>query len=336
MRYHLQSQVPKEYERLSKCDSNSVQIPTTSYLRRSHSRSKSPGLEDEHNQSAAQIRPVLDSEATQIGSLPPCETRVCNSPTHRVRHSQRKRQSRPYTDSSSETKTSSLVDGDDENANERLGRSEADSCSCSFSPSQWVPHCVSLMKQLYSDERSMFFREPIDDDLYPDYKDIVPVPMDLSTVQKRLRNTLEAAHPRYRDLRTRASCGHRRPLAVYTCPHSFVRDLYRIVRNSKLYNDDPETVVYGDTRWLEDWIEQVVVTSLRQHGFWPIRESAENEHLVPPQWRKTRGHTSGLRARPRLSNRSHVRGSLYKRRKIVTRFSSKIPRKFEFPPFSND
>ncbi|THD24068.1 hypothetical protein D915_005027 [Fasciola hepatica] len=318
------SQVTKEYERLCRIESDGTQMTSTS-LRRSHSRSKSPGLKSESQPSAPQRRPVTDAEDIETTTLAHCETRLYSSPAHHVRHSQRKRQSRSRTDSSSETKTGSAFDVDEENENDPLGPNETNSCSCSFSPSQWVPRCMSLMKQLCSHDRSMFFRESIDTELYPDYKEIVSVPMDLSTVQKRLRSTLDAIHPRYRDLRSRASFGHRRRRPTYTCPHSFVRDLYRIVRNSKLYNDDPETVVYGDTRWLEDWIERMIVTSLQQHGLWSTPETRENktDSLLHSRWRKTRGRPSGFRARSRLNNRSHVRGPLYKRPRVLTQFPSK-------------
>ncbi|VDP69065.1 unnamed protein product, partial [Echinostoma caproni] len=314
--------ISKEYDRLLSSEPQSTQIPSGSSARRSHSRSKSPGQETERSQITPQRRVETNANDDHLSS--PCETRVYSTSTRRVRRSQRKRPSRSRTDSSSETKTCSLPDGDEE-SEDPLEPDGTEPCACSFLPSQWVPRCMTLMKRLCSQDRSMFFREPIDTKLYPDYRDIVSVPMDLSTIQKRLRTSLDTAHPRNRELRSRSGSGvSRRRRSFYACPHAFIRDLYRIVRNSKLYNDDPETVVYGDTRWLEDWIERMIVSSLRRHGLLlsVARDSEPNEPDRPqvPQWHKSRERSSYFRTRSRLTNRSRVRGPpLYKRPRTVTR-----------------
>ena len=47
--------------------------------------------------------------------------------------------------------------------------------------------CDSITRELYNHPLSRLFREPVDTSLYPDYREVVKTPMDLGTVQEKLR-----------------------------------------------------------------------------------------------------------------------------------------------------
>ncbi|KAF8563541.1 hypothetical protein P879_06014 [Paragonimus westermani] len=125
----------------------------------------------------------------------------------------------------------------------------------SIHPDKWVPTCLGLLKTLNANRRSAFFREPIEFRRYPDYSSVVSCPMDLSTVRKRLDNTLSGSSRMRLALRSGSK-------DTYRCMHECLADLRTIVSNSKLYNMDPDTAVFDDTLWLEDWITHTFLPRL--------------------------------------------------------------------------
>ncbi|KAG5448614.1 Bromodomain and WD repeat-containing protein 1 [Clonorchis sinensis] len=161
-------------------------------------------------------------------------------------------------------------------------------------PANWVPTCLNLIKSLTANQHSLFFRNPIDMEEYPDYLSIVSCPMDLSSIQKRLSATMSIVS-RLRHLRSV-------PQGAYRCPHECISDLNLMISNSRLYNEDPETAVFADTEWLHKWVSEVFVphvstiiglpNSSLSEGIHEVRSFSNDD--IPP--RTQRRHT----AKPRL------------------------------------
>ncbi|KAF6777059.1 hypothetical protein AHF37_03538 [Paragonimus kellicotti] len=132
------------------------------------------------------------------------------------------------------------------------------SVPCSSTVSKFncsLSNSVRNAMTLNANRRSAFFREPIEFRHYPDYSSVVSCPMDLSTVRKRLDNTLSGASRMRLALRSGSK-------DTYRCMHECLADLRTIVSNSKLYNMDPGTAVFDDTLWLEDWITHTFLPRL--------------------------------------------------------------------------
>ncbi|CAH8590552.1 unnamed protein product [Heterobilharzia americana] len=124
------------------------------------------------------------------------------------------------------------------------------------SPSaSWVPGTLNLIQELCSHQRSFYFRSPINPVEYPDYHSIVEHPMDLSTIQKKLINSQSSSQsPTKYHVRSRIQ-------QEYSFS-DLLTDLELIVSNAKLYNTDPDTQVFDDTLWLENWVNEVMKTHL--------------------------------------------------------------------------
>lgn len=67
----------------------------------------------------------------------------------------------------------------------------------------------------------MFFRYPVDLERYPDYSQVIDVPMDLTTVREELSAN------------------------GYATPHDFAKDMKLIFTNSKNYNTNKRSRVSG-------------------------------------------------------------------------------------------
>uniref|UniRef100_A0A5K3ETR9 RING-type domain-containing protein n=2 Tax=Mesocestoides corti TaxID=53468 RepID=A0A5K3ETR9_MESCO len=109
----------------------------------------------------------------------------------------------------------------------------------------WRKVCEKLLDELLRHRRSLFFREPVNVDQYTNYAEIIENPMDLASVQSRLR-----PHPRQANAN------------LYTSPRQFLQDLELIVSNSLLFNSNVDAQVYSDTRWLSRWITKVATRRL--------------------------------------------------------------------------
>ncbi|KAL7056691.1 hypothetical protein AAHC03_020574 [Spirometra sp. Aus1] len=126
----------------------------------------------------------------------------------------------------------------------------------------WHQTCCTLLAELRRSRRSIFFRRPVDITQYPTYALSVQVPMDLSTIKRRLESTSvvgsSIASPRRSSSAERQSA-----VSCYTSARDFLDDLNLIVSNSRSFNRRPDTQVYADTRWLSKWIRRVAQQRLR-------------------------------------------------------------------------
>lgn len=78
----------------------------------------------------------------------------------------------------------------------------------------WQPlrRCSMVLERLSADSFAEIFLEPVDTNEFPDYKEIIDSPMDLSTVRKKLATK------------------------KYQAPEQFARDMRKIWNNCKIYN----------------------------------------------------------------------------------------------------
>ncbi|CAH8631122.1 unnamed protein product [Schistosoma rodhaini] len=126
--------------------------------------------------------------------------------------------------------------------------------------SSWISDSLNLIQELFSHRRSFYFRLPIDPLEYPDYHSIIECPMDLSTIQKKLINIQSSLHPSSLSPTTKYQIRGRIQQEYH--PRDLLFDLNLIVANAKLYNTDPDTQVYDDTLWLENWVNDVMTPCL--------------------------------------------------------------------------
>lgn len=92
---------------------------------------------------------------------------------------------------------------------------------------EWAADCQQLLSELIKNVDSAPFRAPVDLNEYEDYLEKVSTPMDLGTIRKRLLSD------------------------NYHEPKEFNKDLKLIFQNSKLYNTDKKSAVYGMTLRLQ-------------------------------------------------------------------------------------
>ncbi|XP_031220381.1 bromodomain and WD repeat-containing protein 1 isoform X3 [Mastomys coucha] len=98
--------------------------------------------------------------------------------------------------------------------------------------SDWRRQCKALLILLFQCEDSEPFRQPVDLDEYPDYRDIIDTPMDFGTV----RETLEAGN--------------------YDSPVEFCKDIRLIFSNAKAYTPNKRSKIYSMTLRLSALFEE--------------------------------------------------------------------------------
>ncbi|VDP34893.1 unnamed protein product [Schistosoma curassoni] len=128
--------------------------------------------------------------------------------------------------------------------------------------SSWISDALNLIQELLNHRRSFYFRVPIDPLEYPDYHSIIERPMDLSTIQKKLINTQSSLHSPLSPPPTTTKYHIRSRIQQEYNPSDLLFDLNLIVTNAKLYNTDPDTQVFDDTLWLENWVNDVMTPNL--------------------------------------------------------------------------
>eukprot|EP00795_Rhopilema_esculentum_P017794 gene17794-9472_t len=114
------------------------------------------------------------------------------------------------------------------------GSFESTSAGSSSAGQSWISIAGDLLDFLMSREDSDPFRMPVDTDRYPDYTSIVSEPMDLSTVRQQLDNRL------------------------YDDAEALVRDVRLVFFNSRLYNTNKRSRIYGMTLRLSALFEDRV------------------------------------------------------------------------------
>merc|ERR1712142_746728 len=94
-------------------------------------------------------------------------------------------------------------------------------------PKQWKHDCNELLNIISQREDSQPFREPVDEDEFPDYNRLITTPMDLSLVRESLR------------------------VGEYENPLDFQKDMMLIFSNSFQYNTNKKSKVLGMTKSLK-------------------------------------------------------------------------------------
>ncbi|KAK4329631.1 hypothetical protein Pmani_000034 [Petrolisthes manimaculis] len=95
----------------------------------------------------------------------------------------------------------------------------------------WQQKCKDLLRSIFEMKDSMPFRYPVDLERYPDYSQVIDVPMDLTTVREELSAN------------------------GYLTPHDFAKDVRLIFTNSKKYNTNKRSLIYSMTLRLEAYFE---------------------------------------------------------------------------------
>ncbi|XP_076307639.1 PH-interacting protein-like [Tachypleus tridentatus] len=101
-----------------------------------------------------------------------------------------------------------------------------------YTSNSWKQQCLELLELIFECEDSTPFRQPVDQSEYPDYRDIIDHPVDLSTVKERLQT------------------GH------YNTPVQFCKDMRLIFQNSRNYNTNKRSRIYGMTIRLSAMFEE--------------------------------------------------------------------------------
>uniref|UniRef100_S4RM18 Bromo domain-containing protein n=1 Tax=Petromyzon marinus TaxID=7757 RepID=S4RM18_PETMA len=96
----------------------------------------------------------------------------------------------------------------------------------------WKQQCRQLVSVILEREDSEPFRQPVDPIAYPDYRTIIPTPMDLGTVRERLRED------------------------TYHDPVDFCKDVRLIFSNAKAYTPNKKSRIYGMTLRLSALFEE--------------------------------------------------------------------------------
>ena len=94
-------------------------------------------------------------------------------------------------------------------------------------PKQWKHDCNELLNIISEREDSEPFREPVDEEEFPDYNRLITTPMDLSLVRESLR------------------------VGEYENPLDFQKDMMLIFSNSFQYNTNKKSKVLGMTKSLK-------------------------------------------------------------------------------------
>ncbi|GFT95776.1 PH-interacting protein, partial [Nephila pilipes] len=137
----------------------------------------------------------------------------------------------------------SEIDSDgDNNASSRIKRKKQNALHHSskrvrlenqkYTSCSWRQQCATLLTTFFQCDDSTPFRHPVSLNDYPDYRNIIDIPMDLSTVQERL------------------SSNH------YSSPTDFCKDMRLIFQNSRNYNTNKKSRIYSMTIRLSAMFEE--------------------------------------------------------------------------------
>ncbi|XP_053168906.1 bromodomain and WD repeat-containing protein 1 isoform X2 [Hemicordylus capensis] len=102
----------------------------------------------------------------------------------------------------------------------------------SYDENSWKKQCMELVNLIFQCEDSEPFRQPVDLDQYPDYREIIDTPMDLGTVKE----TLEAGN--------------------YDTPMELCKDIRLIFGNAKSYTPNKRSKIYSMTLRLSALFEE--------------------------------------------------------------------------------
>ncbi|XP_042863346.1 bromodomain and WD repeat-containing protein 3-like isoform X2 [Penaeus japonicus] len=134
----------------------------------------------------------------------------------------------------------------------------------------WQQMCRDLLRSIFEKEDSIPFRFPVDLERYPDYSQVIDIPMDLTTVREELS------------------------ASGYSTPHDFAKDVRLIFTNSKNYNTNKRSRIYSMTlrleAYFEDQIKPILASYKSKDGASasvgerrsPVTSTAFGRPVVPP------------------------------------------------------
>ncbi|KAM3836751.1 bromodomain and WD repeat-containing protein 1 isoform 2-T2 [Vipera latastei] len=103
-----------------------------------------------------------------------------------------------------------------------------------YDENRWKKQCMELVNLIFQCEDSEPFRQPVDLEQYPDYREIIDTPMDLATVKE----TLEAEN--------------------YDTPVELCKDVRLIFSNAKAYTPNKRSKIYSMTLRLSALFEEKI------------------------------------------------------------------------------
>ncbi|XP_058040935.1 bromodomain and WD repeat-containing protein 1 isoform X1 [Ahaetulla prasina] len=103
-----------------------------------------------------------------------------------------------------------------------------------YDENRWRKQCMELVNLIFQCEDSEPFRQPVDLEQYPDYREIIDTPMDLATVKE----TLEAEN--------------------YDTPMELWKDVKLIFNNAKAYTPNKRSKIYSMTLRLSALFEEKI------------------------------------------------------------------------------
>uniref|UniRef100_A0A670Z411 Bromodomain and WD repeat domain containing 1 n=1 Tax=Pseudonaja textilis TaxID=8673 RepID=A0A670Z411_PSETE len=103
-----------------------------------------------------------------------------------------------------------------------------------YDENRWKKQCMELVNLIFQCEDSEPFRQPVDLEQYPDYREIIDTPMDLATVKE----TLEAEN--------------------YDTPMELWKDVKLIFSNAKAYTPSKRSKIYSMTLRLSALFEEKI------------------------------------------------------------------------------
>ncbi|CAL1275181.1 unnamed protein product [Larinioides sclopetarius] len=101
-----------------------------------------------------------------------------------------------------------------------------------YTSNSWRQQCAQLLTTFFQCDDSTPFRHPVNLIDYPDYRNIIDIPMDLSTVRERLNSN------------------------HYSNPTEFCKDMRLIFQNSRNYNTNKKSKIYSMTLRLSAMFEE--------------------------------------------------------------------------------
>uniref|UniRef100_A0A8D0AJD2 Bromodomain and WD repeat domain containing 3 n=1 Tax=Sander lucioperca TaxID=283035 RepID=A0A8D0AJD2_SANLU len=172
----------------------------------------------------------------------------------------------------------------------------------------WRGQCKELLRRMIVSPDSEPFRRPVDLFEYPDYRNIIDMPMDLATVSE----TLVAGN--------------------YESPMEFAKDVRLIFSNSKAYTPNKKSQIYTMTLSLSAFFEKNIISIISDHKSAIQNERRARQRLSYRNRMHNGGSSPPISPSPRYNSvetgaaaataapaASSLRGSQCKSRRVNTR-----------------
>ncbi|KAL6483079.1 hypothetical protein MHYP_G00079510 [Metynnis hypsauchen] len=159
-------------------------------------------------------------------------------------------------------------------------------------PQAWRGRCRELLELIFQCEDSEPFRQPVDLEEYPDYLDIVDIPMDFGTV-----------------LSTLLAGG-------YESPMDLCKDVRLIFSNSKAYTPSKKSRIYSMSLRLSALFEEHVSSILAD---FKAAQSLQKERLTRQRLHTERPTRQTMKKRRRSSSPSSSASSPERKRRVSSR-----------------